>query len=277
MVELKWNLQFHFNSGQFHFAIPIPIPIPWLAIPIPIPIPELTPALLAHANSTWGLVPGHWSCNLMSIISMTAWFRSHRPFWNRLSAAVVHTLMFRMLATSLISSELNSPPLSVNSVFITPEPAPTQQVITLSITSDGRFLDRHRHTETRKHVNHVQNPLIAPLLQVHTYLFIESRCHRQCNNLSTWCFLVHFTQLTLCINIIQIIQEFIFPSSSIFHQSNQFLLRWMSELPVKLTLSLVSFLMTHLLQPHSTYALNRDLSHFVYGYSIMPWAGMIQW
>ena len=41
MVELKWNLQFHFNSGQFHFAIPIPIPIPWLAIPIPIPIPEL--------------------------------------------------------------------------------------------------------------------------------------------------------------------------------------------------------------------------------------------
>ena len=57
MVELKWNLQFSFNSGQFHFAIPIPIP--WLAIPIPIlipelelelksipiPIPELTPAL----------------------------------------------------------------------------------------------------------------------------------------------------------------------------------------------------------------------------------------
>ena len=56
MVELKWNIQFHFNSGQFHFAIPIP----WLAIPIPIPIlelelelksipipiPELTPALL---------------------------------------------------------------------------------------------------------------------------------------------------------------------------------------------------------------------------------------
>ena len=41
MVELKWNLQFHFNSGQFHSAIPIPIPIPWLAIPIPIPIPEL--------------------------------------------------------------------------------------------------------------------------------------------------------------------------------------------------------------------------------------------
>ena len=41
MVELKWNLQLHFNSGQFHFAIPIPIPIPWLAIPIP----ELTPAL----------------------------------------------------------------------------------------------------------------------------------------------------------------------------------------------------------------------------------------
>ena len=43
MVELKWNLQFHFA---------IPIPIPWLAIPIPelelksIPIPELTPALL---------------------------------------------------------------------------------------------------------------------------------------------------------------------------------------------------------------------------------------
>ena len=58
MVELKWNLQFHFNSGQFHFSIPIPIPIPWLAIPIPIPelelelksipipIPELTPALV---------------------------------------------------------------------------------------------------------------------------------------------------------------------------------------------------------------------------------------
>ena len=41
MVELKWNFQFYFNSGQFHFAIPIP----WLEIPIPefelksIPIP----------------------------------------------------------------------------------------------------------------------------------------------------------------------------------------------------------------------------------------------
>ena len=62
MVELKWNLQFHFNSGQFHFAIPIPIP--WLAIPIPIPIPELelksipipipelTPALQGVSNET---------------------------------------------------------------------------------------------------------------------------------------------------------------------------------------------------------------------------------
>ena len=45
-MELKWNLQFHFNSGQFHFAIPIPIP--WLRIPIP----ELTPTLNQTDSST---------------------------------------------------------------------------------------------------------------------------------------------------------------------------------------------------------------------------------
>ena len=116
------------------------------------PLPHLKTvlAILADANSTWRLVPGHWSCNLLSIISMTAWFCSHRPFWNRLSTAVVHTLMFRMLATSLISSELNSPPLSVNSISITPKPASTQQVITLSMTSEGRFRDRNKTQRNEK-------------------------------------------------------------------------------------------------------------------------------
>ena len=164
---------------------------------------------------------------------MTAWFRSHRPFWNRLSAAVVHTLMLRMLATSLISSELNSPALSVNSL---------RHSKTCSHPTSHHFINpirwafsrqKYRHRATGKHVNHVQNPLIAPLLRIHTYILIESRCHRQCNNLSTWCFLVHFTQLERCINIIQIIQEFNFPSSSIFHQNNQFHLSWMGDFPVK--------------------------------------------
>ena len=49
MVELKWNLQFHFNSDQFHFAIPISIAIPWLAISIT--IPELTSALVV--STVW--------------------------------------------------------------------------------------------------------------------------------------------------------------------------------------------------------------------------------
>ena len=59
MLELKSNLQLHFNYGQFHFVIPIP----WFVIPtsilvleiglksIPIPIPELTTALVDNEAS----------------------------------------------------------------------------------------------------------------------------------------------------------------------------------------------------------------------------------
>ena len=47
MVELKWNLQFHFNSGQYHFAIPIPIP-------------ELTPALFITLK--WDNFLSNWPC-----------------------------------------------------------------------------------------------------------------------------------------------------------------------------------------------------------------------
>ena len=84
---------------------------------------------------------------------MMAWFLSHKPFWKGLSAAVVKVCTLRMLATSLISSELNSPPLSVKMLPITPKPAPTQQVMILSITSQGLFREMNTDTENRENMS----------------------------------------------------------------------------------------------------------------------------
>ena len=56
-MELEWNLQFRFSSGQF--AIPIlrlaiPIPIPELELELlSIPIPELTPTLAEMHTSSY--------------------------------------------------------------------------------------------------------------------------------------------------------------------------------------------------------------------------------
>ena len=74
-----------------------------------------------------------------SIISVTEWTRSHNPFWNGLSASVVINLTLRIEATSRISSELNSPPLSVIIDPIVPKTA-IHLCIKASMASLGFFL-----------------------------------------------------------------------------------------------------------------------------------------
>ena len=74
MVGLKWNLQFHFNAGQFHFAIPIPVL--WLVIPelelelksVSIPIADLIPALSMLLNLKLQLSQWHTLIKIVVVI-----------------------------------------------------------------------------------------------------------------------------------------------------------------------------------------------------------------
>ena len=119
MVELKWNLQFHFNSGHFHFAIPIPIPIPWLAIPIPIPIPELelelksipipipelTPALIRAAEiftkfQSWSH-KSVWCC-FCKFVFIRTWHRCFCKF----HTCSPHSLSFEQICIIVRDSKL---------------------------------------------------------------------------------------------------------------------------------------------------------------------------
>ena len=53
MVELKWNLQFHFNSGQFHFAISNSNSNSMAAIPIPEKSPPLATRQARSYRANW--------------------------------------------------------------------------------------------------------------------------------------------------------------------------------------------------------------------------------
>lgn len=84
--------------------------------------------------------------------SVIAWTLSHKPFWKGLIPAVVHVRTLSIDITSLISSELNSPPLSVNIAPITSN-TPIQFLINASITSFGFFLLMNTHTVYRYHMS----------------------------------------------------------------------------------------------------------------------------
>lgn len=99
------------------------------------------------------------------MLSVIAWTLSHNPFWKGLIPAVVHVRTLSIDITFLISSELNSPPLSVNI-------APSLQIHLFPVCHQriNYFIwflptDEHRYSVSRPHVNDVQNPFVIPLLR----------------------------------------------------------------------------------------------------------------